>query len=101
MNFSRIIIFIISTQWIYAFSLSGVIYDAHQKRVGNVSIIISDTTSDSNIATIEVHLSNIHSREKFRSTSIIAPISIGQISGLGKKGYIFALKHLIDQLNSK
>ena len=60
-----------------------------------------DAIIDSNLATIEVHLSNIHAREKFRSTSIIAPISIGQISGLGKKGYIFALKHLIDQLNSK
>ena len=41
-----------------------------------------DAIIDSNLTTIEVHLSNIHAREEFRSTSIIAPISKGQISGL-------------------
>ena len=60
-----------------------------------------DAIIDSNLNTIEVHLSNIHAREKFRSTSIIAPISKGQISGLGKKGYILALEYLIYQLKNK
>ena len=43
-----------------------------------------DAIIDSNLTAIEVHLSNILGREEFRSTSIIAPISKGQISGLGK-----------------
>ena len=57
-----------------------------------------DAILDSDLNTIEVHLSNIHAREKFRSSSIIGPISVGQISGLGLKGYLLALDYLIYQL---
>tara|TARA_B100000029_G_C17432703_1_gene908477 strand:+ start:102 stop:542 length:441 start_codon:yes stop_codon:yes gene_type:complete len=60
-----------------------------------------DAIIDSNLTTIEVHLSNIHAREKFRSSSIIAPISKGQISGLGKDGYIFALNYFIHEIISE
>ena len=60
-----------------------------------------DAIIDSNLTTIEVHLSNIHAREEFRSTSIIAPISKGQISGLGKDGYIYALNYFIHEIISE
>ncbi|MBM32627.1 MAG: 3-dehydroquinate dehydratase [Chloroflexi bacterium] len=60
-----------------------------------------DAIIDSNLTTIEVHLSNIHAREKYRSSSIIAPISKGQISGLGKDGYIFALNYFIPEIISE
>ncbi len=62
------------------------------------SIGIRDAIKGSGIPTIEVHLSNIHSREDFRKTSVIAPVCVGQISGLGSMGYLLALEYAKAQL---
>ena len=52
---------------------------------------LRDALSDANVPVIEVHISNIHAREGFRSHSVIAPIARGQIAGLGWRGYLSAL----------
>ena len=57
------------------------------------SIALRDALSDSKLKIVEVHISNIHAREQFRHISVIAPISEGQIAGLGFVGFLYALKY--------
>ena len=59
------------------------------------SYAIHDAIKGVSIRTVEVHLSNIHSREEFRKTSVTAPACIGQISGFGELGYVLAMEALL------
>jgi len=61
----------------------------------HTSVAIRDAISAVSIPTIEVHLSNIYSREEFRHTSLIAPVAKGQVSGFGKMSYILGLEAAI------
>lgn len=65
------------------------------------SYAIYDAIKAINKPVIEVHLSNINSREEFRKTSVIAPACVGSISGFGKNSYFLALSAMKDILNGK
>jgi len=62
------------------------------------SIAIRDAIKAVEIPAIEIHLSNIHCREEFRTKSVIAPVCTGQISGFGKVSYLLALYAAIELL---
>jgi 3-dehydroquinate dehydratase-2 len=67
----------------------------------HTSYAIHDAIKSVSISTVEVHLSNIHGREEFRSRSVTAPACLGQIGGLGAYGYILALYALDHHLAGK
>ncbi len=58
----------------------------------HTSIAIRDAIAAMARPVIEVHISNIYTREKFRRHSYIAGVSTGQISGLGTEGYLLAVR---------
>ncbi|WP_188453959.1 type II 3-dehydroquinate dehydratase [Virgibacillus oceani] len=56
----------------------------------HTSIALRDTIKAITTPVIEVHISNVHNREEFRHTSMLAPVCFGQIVGLGITGYRLA-----------
>ncbi|MCV2528397.1 MAG: type II 3-dehydroquinate dehydratase [Candidatus Lightella neohaematopini] len=67
----------------------------------HTSIALRDTLIAVNIPFIEIHISNIYSREYFRNYSYFSDIALGTISGLGSEGYYFALQKAVKYLLNK
>jgi len=65
----------------------------------HTSVAIRDAIAACGIPAVEVHLSNIYSREEFRHISLIAPIASGQISGFGINSYILGLQAAISLIS--
>ena len=57
----------------------------------HTSIALRDAFLGVSIPFIEVHLSNVHARESFRQQSYLSDIAVGVITGMGAKGYEFAV----------
>jgi 3-dehydroquinate dehydratase-2 len=64
----------------------------------HTSVALRDAIEAVELPVVEVHISNIHAREAFRRRSLIAPVCIGQVAGLGADGYRVATKMLIEHL---
>ena len=65
------------------------------------SYAIRDAIASISIPTVEVHISNVHAREEFRHLSVIAPVAVGQIIGLGFYGYNLAILALLDYIGGR
>ncbi len=64
----------------------------------HTSVAIRDALLAVQIPTVEIHISNIHTREEFRKTSLTAPACIGQITGFGSNSYKLGLIAIVDYL---
>ncbi len=64
----------------------------------HTSIAIRDALLSTSIPFVEVHISNVFSRESLRHISFLSDIAVGVITGLGWKGYICAIDYLTDWL---
>ena len=96
----------------YQSNIEGELVDKIQEAKGNydgivmnpaaythTSVAIRDALLAVQIPTIEVHISNIHTREEFRKTSLTAPACVGQLTGFGINSYKLGLIALVDYLN--
>ncbi|MBC7360105.1 MAG: type II 3-dehydroquinate dehydratase [Desulfacinum sp.] len=62
---------------------------------------IRDALEILKVPVVEVHMSNIHARESFRATSVLAPVVRGQISGFGVLSYLLGLRAAVDLLEEQ
>ena len=64
----------------------------------HTSVALRDAISAVSLPAVEVHLSNIHGREKFRARSYIAPVALGQIAGFGADSYLIGLRAIFNHV---
>ncbi|GAB04507.1 type II 3-dehydroquinate dehydratase [Gordonia amarae] len=62
----------------------------------HTSVALADALVIPDVPIMEVHISNVHKREKFRQHSYVSPIASGVVAGYGIRGYEFAVRRLAE-----
>jgi len=66
----------------------------------HTSVAIRDAIAAINLPAVEIHLSNIYSREEFRQTSLISAVCRGQICGFGPYSYVLGLQAILESIKN-
>jgi 3-dehydroquinate dehydratase-2 len=82
-----------------ASTINGIIINAGA--LTHYGLSLRDGLADTGLPVVEVHISNVYTRERWRHHSVVAPVAVGQISGLGWRGYLAALEFLTATFNER
>lgn len=66
----------------------------------HTSVALRDAITSISLPVVETHLSNVHSREEFRHTSMISAVCLGVVGGFGRNSYLLALDGLVRHLSA-
>jgi 3-dehydroquinate dehydratase-2 len=66
----------------------------------HTSVALRDAIAGAGLPTVEVHVSNPHSREAFRRDSLVSSVALGIVSGFGAESYLLALRGLVTRLEA-
>jgi 3-dehydroquinate dehydratase-2 len=80
--------------WIHAAADAGDPVILNAGALTHTSVALRDACAELTAPLIEVHISNVHTREEFRHHSYISAVATGVIVGLGVQGYVLALRYL-------
>jgi len=64
----------------------------------HTSVSLRDALAATELPFVEVHLSNVHAREEFRSRSLLADLALGQVAGFGPVSYSLGLRGIVEHL---
>ena len=85
-------------RWVHAASDAGDPVLINPGGWSHTSVALRDALAGLNAPMVEVHITNIHAREEFRHTSVVAGVATGTIAGFGMLSYVLALQAMADLL---
>jgi len=85
--------------WIHAAADAGEPVVLNAGAWTHTSIALRDACAELTAPLVEVHISNVHAREKFRQHSYLSAVATGSIVGLGVTGYVLALRFIAEQFS--
>jgi 3-dehydroquinate dehydratase-2 len=83
--------------WVHAAADAGDPVILNAGALTHTSVALRDACAELRAPLMEIHITNVHTREEFRHHSYISGVATGVIAGLGVQGYVLALRYLAAQ----